>query len=176
MRQEVPQDYERTDEVIRLAFLSAEHTDHNEHKLVQRLRKSPHFDANLSLVAVLEGEIIGHILFTPIEIRSPEGIRRDSLALAPVSVLPEHRRKGVGSKLILAGHKMARRAGYLSVILLGHPSFYPKFGYRPAHEWGITAPLNVPPEAFMALELAPQGLSMSEGVVAYPPEFGIKVS
>lgn len=171
IRSEVPQDYESVNTATKAAFLKAEHTDGNEHNLVARLRQSISFNPNLSLVAEINTQIVGHILFTPIQILSDSGIAHPSLALAPVSVSPEFQKIGIGAALIQEGHKIAKEQGYPSVILLGHPAYYPKFGYKPASQWGIHAPFEVPDEAFMALELIEGSLAKVSGTVKYPKEF-----
>ncbi|MCX6138563.1 MAG: N-acetyltransferase [Ignavibacteriales bacterium] len=171
IRQEAPADYEAVQEIVRLAFLAAPHADGTEHLLVERLRKSKHFIPALSLVAEVDGRCVGHILFSTITIRSGN-IVHESLALAPVSVLPDLQRTGIGGKLIGAGHAVARQLGCDSIILVGHAEYYPRFGYRPASTWGITSSFDVPDECFMALELVPGALSSVSGVVEYPAEFG----
>lgn len=95
----------------------------------------------------------------------------DSLALAPVSVAPEVHRKGVGSQLILAALEKAKQLGYHSVIVLGHPDYYPKFGFKPASLWKIRAPFEVPDEVFMVLELTENALEHTQGIVQYSKAF-----
>jgi predicted N-acetyltransferase YhbS len=94
-----------------------------------------------------------------------------SLALAPVAVLPEYQNQGIGGKLIMEGHRLARELGYGSVIVVGHPAYYPRFGYKPASRWNITASFEVPDEAFMALELLEGGLKDVSGEIEYVKEF-----
>jgi predicted N-acetyltransferase YhbS len=172
IRQEVSADYASVYEVIKAAFSNAEYTDHDEHNLVVRLRNSTAMIPELSLIAVDADNngIVGHILFTKNKIIGDKN-EYTSLALAPVSVLPEMQGKGIGEKLILEGHKIALELGFNSVIVLGHPGYYPRFGYVPASRFGITAPFDVPDEAFMACELTAHALSGVEGVVEYPKEF-----
>jgi putative acetyltransferase len=124
----------------------------------------------LSLVAESGGVIVGHILFFPIHIRSQAGLH-PSLALAPVSVLPEFQNQGIGSRLVKAGLEICRNRGDRSVIVLGHKKYYPRFGFTPAGQWGIRCPFPSLPDSFMALELAPEGLAGVEGLVEYPAEF-----
>tara|TARA_R110000868_G_scaffold241291_2_gene495853 strand:+ start:1098 stop:1637 length:540 start_codon:yes stop_codon:yes gene_type:complete len=173
IRQEQPSDYGRTEVVVQKAFLNAEHTDGDEFRLVGRLRKAEDFIPNLSLVAVREDEIVGHILFTPIFIEVPDKSLAKSLALAPVSVHPDFQGNKIGARLINEGHDAARRLGHRSVILLGHPGYYPRFGYKPASMWRIKPPFEVTDDAFMALELVPGALAGVEGTVKYPPAFGL---
>ena len=165
IRKETPNDHEQVRKILALAF-----GRENEGRLVERLRKSPRFVPELSLVAEIGDEIIGHILFFPIAVKS-DGPQHSSLALAPVSVVPEYQGKGIGSQLITEGLKRAKELGYQSVIVPGHPEYYPKFGFKPASEWNIRAPFEVPDEAFLAIELEEDGLRGVSGTVEYPDEF-----
>jgi predicted N-acetyltransferase YhbS len=173
IRTETEKDFAATEEVVRQAFVGVEHSDGSEPALVARLRKSTAFVPELSLVAECKGVLVGHILFTKLEVVSDDKQVHDSLALAPVSVLPSCQRMGVGSALIEEGHKRAASLGFRSVILLGHPDYYPRFGYEKASKWKIKAPFDVPDESFMARELVESGLSAASGVVKYPPAFGL---
>ena len=93
------------------------------------------------------------------------------MALAPVAVLPEFQKQGIGSELIREGLKACQQLGYDSVIVLGHPEYYPKFGFKQADTWGIKDPFGAPAEAFMALELKKGALEGASGIVEYPDEF-----
>lgn len=115
-------------------------------------------------------EIVGHILLSKIKINNDNQFA-ESLALAPVSVLPEYQNKGIGRLLILEALKKAKELEYNSVVVLGHPEYYPKFGFEKASSWGIKAPFEVPEEAFMALELQENALYNISGVVEYPSAF-----
>lgn len=134
-----------------------------------RLRNSTAFVPELSLVAVVDDEIVGHIMFTKIVIKA-EKKTHTSLVLAPVAVLPKMQGKGIGGELILEGHKVAQALGFTSVILVGHPGYYPRFGYIRASSFGITLPIEVPDEAFMACQLTENALSEVNGVVEFPQE------
>jgi predicted N-acetyltransferase YhbS len=166
VRQEQEKDHEAVYQVVKTAFETMELADGDEQDLVNRLRKGEAFIPELSLVAECDGKIIGHILFTKMKIGA-----HPSLALAPVAVLTEYQNQGVGGKLIVAGHRIARELGHDSVILVGHPAYYPRFGYKLASKWGIKAPFDVPDEAFMALELVEGGLTGVSGMIEYAPEF-----
>ena len=131
------------------------------------LRGTPDY---LSLVATIGKQVVGHILFTPITI---EPARNCPIAgLAPMAVRPEHQRSGIGGQLIRAGLKECRRSGYSAVVVLGHPEYYPRFGFVPAHTFGLTCEFPSPPEAFMAIELEPKALGGIRGLVRYLPQFG----
>ncbi len=142
----------------------------NESRLVDALRESKHFIPELSLVACLGDEIVGHILFTHVTV-GRDSRARPALSLAPMSVVPGHQRQGIGSALIKAGLEEARRLGHSVVIVLGHVDFYPRFGFVPASRAGIKAPFRVHDEAFMVGELRAGALEGMRGEVAYPPEF-----
>ncbi|WP_421774152.1 GNAT family N-acetyltransferase [Gracilimonas sp.] len=170
IRRETKTDHSDVFELIKEAFEGEEYSDQTEHLLVERLRNSDAFIPELSLVAELKGEIVGHILFTRILIKS-EQQKWESLALAPVTVLPEYQGKGIGGRLIEAGHEAAREEGFASVVLVGHAGYYPRFGYRPCADFGITLPFEIPSENCMAIELEPDALKDVHGLVRYPDEF-----
>jgi predicted N-acetyltransferase YhbS len=171
IRKENPFDHNWVVELTEKAFATLEISDHNEGKLVDKLRKAPTFIEELSIVAELNGEVVGHILFTPVLIDN-NWQQFQSLVLAPVSVLPEFQKMGIGGQLIIAGHQKAKELGFQSVILLGHPDYYPRFGYKPASTWGIKTHYELPSDdVFMAVELTEGALSNVSGMVIFPPEF-----
>ncbi|WP_147803856.1 GNAT family N-acetyltransferase [Alkalicoccus halolimnae] len=171
IRQERPEDYEKTEKLVREAFLKEERSDQTEHLLVRRIRQSEAFIPELSLVAFdSEKEMTGHILLSEITITG-EDKTTASLALAPMSVLPAHQKKGIGSRLIHEALEKAKELGWHSVIVLGHKDYYPKFGFRQAQLWNIRAPFDVPEEVFMALELTEHALGNAQGTVHYSSAF-----
>lgn len=170
IRQEQIQDYEKVFEVIEAAFKNVEYSDQSEPFLVNRLRQSDAFTPELSLVAIVDGEIAGHILLTKITIKNIDE-NYPSLALAPVSVLPELQGQGIGSQLIKAAHQKAKALGHQSIILLGHKDYYPKFGYRQTADFDIKLPFDVPKENCMAIELVENALQNVSGTVIYPKAF-----
>ena len=165
LRQEKAENYSSIKKVNDLAFGQPD-----EGILVDKLRKNPAFIKELSLVAELNGEIIGHILFFPIWIEEGQN-RFRSLALAPMSVLPGFQNKGIGGQLVIKGLESSRNLGFKSVIVLGHSAYYPKFGFVVASRYEIKSPFDVPDEVFMAIELEPDGLKGVSGIVEYPKEF-----
>lgn len=167
IRQETKKDYEEVYNVVKTAFETAEHSDGNEQELVVALRKSNSFIPDLSLIAVQDNKTIGYILFTKIEIGEYE-----ELALAPLGILPEYQRQGIGKRLIEEGHKIARKLGYHYSIVLGSEKYYPKFGYIPASQYGIIAPFEVQNKNFMAIKLNYSNKEIS-GIVKYAKEFGV---
>lgn len=172
IRQEEPKDRHEVFYLVQKAFKNLEISNHREGYLVKRLRRMAGFDPRLSLVAQEEERIVGHILLTPmaVEETGPEENSFLALSLAPLSVHPDFQNQGIGSKLICEALKRAKELGYPSVILAGHPGYYPRFGFRPAKEFGLMAPFEVPDNAFLALELIP-GAFKQGGKAVYPPEF-----
>ena len=167
IRKETENDYKEVYNVVKTAFETAEHSDGNEQDLVNELRNSDNFIPELSLVAIENNKIVGYILFTKIELGN-----NTEIALAPLAVLPEYQKQGVGSKLIEEGHKIAKKLGYHFSIVLGSEKYYPKFGYVPAIQYGIEAPFDVFSENFMAKKLNDTNTEI-RGVVRYAKEFGI---
>ena len=161
IRPELPADTAAVRRVNEAAFESPDEAD-----LVDRLRERA--ASYLALVAVLEGEVVGHIAFSPITLDpARSGLR--ALGLAPMAVLPAHQRRGIGSRLVRDGLEAARRAGAEAVFVLGHPTYYPRFGFEPAAGRGIRDAYGAPPEAFMALELVPGALRGATGTAHYDP-------
>lgn len=139
-----------------------------EADLVDRLRKAAH--PSVSLVAVLEGEVVGHILFTPVSLDGHPQVKL--FGLAPMAVAPRQQRKGIGSALVQAGLEACGKAGFEAGVVLGHPEYYPRFGFRPAYSgFGITSTYGVPDEVFLALELVPGSLQGRSGTVHYHEAF-----
>ncbi len=124
----------------------------------------------LSLVAVQDDVVVGHIAFSPVEITS-ENSNFEAIALAPMAVLPTYQSKGIGSQLVLAGVNECRRLGHEIIVVLGHPNYYPRFGFVPASRKGIKCEFEVPDEAWMVLELREGALAGRQGLVSFQPEF-----
>jgi putative acetyltransferase len=145
------------------AFGAVEEAD-----LVDRLRADGHVLS--SLVAEIEGNLAGHIMFSRMWINTSPGLI-SAVALAPVAVHPEHQRKGIGGLLIQRGLELLRDRGEKIVIVAGHPDYYPKFGFSREKAKFLKSPF--PLEAFMAMELSAGALDGIQGSVVYPPAFGI---
>ncbi|PCJ91245.1 MAG: GNAT family N-acetyltransferase [Flavobacteriaceae bacterium] len=170
IRQEKDNDFKEVFNLIEKAFKTEKYSNHKEQFLVERLRKSDAFIPELSMVAEIDGKIVGHTLVTKLKIKN-ETNEFDSLALAPVSVLPEFQKRGIGEKLIVESHKKAKELGHKSIVLLGHENYYPRFGYEQADKYGIEIPFEVPKENCMVIELIENGLNGVSGTVEYPKEF-----
>ena len=167
IRQENEKDYKQIYNVVKTAFEKAEHSDGNEQDLVGNLRNGDGYIPELSLVAEIDGKIVGYIMFTKILISENEEI-----ALAPLAVLPEYQKQGIGSNLIDYGHKIAKELGYHYSVVLGSEKYYPKFGYIPAINYGIKPPFDVSSNNFMAIKLNDNNAPVN-GIVRYSKEFGI---
>jgi putative acetyltransferase len=163
IREERPEDARAVAEVNERAFGQPE-----EARLVAELRRRG--ASEVSLVAEREGKVVGHILFTRVTLGDPR-FAGAAAGLAPMAVLPEEQRAGIGSALVRTGLARCAERGFAAVVVLGHPEYYPRFGFRPAHEFGLRCRYEVPPEAFMALELVPGALAGIDGVVDYHPAF-----
>jgi putative acetyltransferase len=151
-------------EVNRLAF-----GQKAEAQLVQELRDGGY--VRLSLVAEWELRIVGHILFSQIAIITPDGDSLEAVSLAPMAVLPEFQRRGVGSLLVREALAQLQRNGQRIVVVLGHPEYYPRFGFSAELARPLACPYDVPPAAWLALELAPNSLRDVVGRVEYSPPF-----
>jgi putative acetyltransferase len=165
IRAETPADYDAVHEVNVSAF-----ERDSEAKLVAAIRQSDDFIPELSLVAVSDAKIAGHILFSRVHIQTPSA-NVAALALAPLAVLPDYQNQGIGSALVQYGLQEARRLGHKIAIVLGHPNYYPRFGFVPSVQFCITSPFPVADEVFMVQELVPGALVGINGMVKYPPTF-----
>jgi putative acetyltransferase len=124
----------------------------------------------LSLVAAQDDRIVGHILFSPVMIESEGELCASAVGLAPMAVLPELQKQGIGSRLVKHGLEQCRKAGYQCVVVLGHAEYYPRFGFLPASRYGLKCVYDVPDEVFMAIELREGALAGRAGIVKYQPE------
>ena len=162
VRQETASDAEAVFRVERAAF-----GEEDEARLVEALRAGGH--VLLSLVADVDGEIVGHIVFSPMMIEAEAGSRYEAVCLGPLAVAPSRQRQGIGGALVKAGLAELRLGGHGAVFLLGHPSYYPRFGFRPAREFDVH--YQDDRDAFMAVELYPGALEGVSGRVRFAPEF-----
>jgi putative acetyltransferase len=161
IRKERPGDIPAIRHVNQLAFGRDQEAD-----MVDALRANG--AAWLSLVATLNDEVVGHIMYSPLEIGQVRGA-----GLGPIAVHPEHQRQGIGSALIEAGNLQLREAGCPFVVVLGHADFYPRFGFRPARPLGISCEWDVPDDTFMVLALHPERMQGVSGLARYRVEFSM---
>lgn len=135
-----------------------------EGKIVDALRSNG--AALLSLVATLDGQVVGHVMYSPLSIGGVTGA-----ALGPMAVLPEYQRQGIGSKLVMAGSQKLENAGCPFVIVVGHAGYYSRFGFKPASRRGITCEWEVPDDVFMLLILDEPTMRDVSGLAKYRHEF-----
>ena len=165
IRNRKPTDDHEIYTLVKKAFASMPQASGDEQNLVGRLRKSLGYVPELELVAEQDGKIVGHIMLTTIRIGGTE-----QLILAPLAVAPDCQKRGIGGALIQKAHATARKSGYSLILLVGHPTYYPRFGYRPASEFGLTCASEIPPECFMAVDLTGKGTNF-DAFVAFPSVF-----
>lgn len=170
VRSETTADIDRIRDVVRACFASPGQDGSPEANLVDAIRTAPAFDPELSLVAELDGQVIGHLLFSPCSIEAPR-CSTPALALAPLAVLPGHETARTGTLLMREGLRRCAERGHRIVIVLGHAKYYRRFGFRPANDLGIHPPWQVAPANFQVLALEPGALDGVTGIVRYPPAF-----
>ncbi len=163
IRKEEPADIDAVRRLNELAFGGP-----LEAGIVDRLRER--CEDLISLVAEEEGSVVGHILFSPVEIESGDKMY-PGMGLAPMAVLPDYQRQGIGSELVRAGLAEVRERDCFFVIVLGHPEYYPRFGFEPASKHGIGCEWEVPDEVFMILVLDEARFPEAGGRARYRPEF-----
>lgn len=163
IRPETPEDIAAIHRVNELAFGRLGEAD-----LVDALREEAR--PFLSLVADQDGQVVGHICFTPVTIES-EGGSFTAMGLAPMAVVPGLQNEGIGSQLVRSGLEECRRIGHDVVVVLGHSEYYPRFGFLPASRKGLRCEYPVPDEVFMVVELSPDALAGRTGLVKYHPAF-----
>ncbi|MGE0750758.1 MAG: GNAT family N-acetyltransferase [Variibacter sp.] len=166
IRRETPSDIQAIARANDKAFGGAD-----ESALIDRLRADGL--VAVSLVAEDDSDIVGHILLSRLAVTASERHLR-ALALAPMAVVPERQRQGVGTALVRASIDAARTAKADVIVVLGHPDFYPRFGFSAARAVKLAAPFSG--DAFMVLELVPGVLGDGAGTVTYPPAFGISTA
>ena len=161
IRTEEPADIPRIHAVNVAAFESPA-----EATIVDALRLQPDV---ISIVAEEDGAVVGHIMFSPVQLRGADDVR--AMALAPMAVVPARQRAGIGSALVRDGLARCRQHGVEALFVVGHPEYYPRFGFTAASGFGITCEFEVPDEAFMALELVPGVLNGKTGQVFFNEAF-----
>ena len=159
IREERPDDIAAIRDVNKRAFAQTQ-----EANIVDALRSNG--AVLLSLVATLDGHVVGHILYSPATVGGVAGA-----ALGPMAVVPRHQREGIGSRLVEAGNQRIRDAGWPFIIVLGHANFYPRFGFKTASTHGVTCNWEVPDDVFMLRVLDEQQMRGVTGRAKYRDEF-----
>jgi len=164
IREEQHQDIHAIREVNIQAF-----GQNQEAHLIDKIRRR--CNDLISLVALIKDTIVGHICFSPATIESKAKKTIRGMGLAPMAVLPAYQRQGVGTELVQVGIARVRKKGFPFIIVLGHASYYPRFGFEPASHYRIRCEWDVPDTVFMILLLDESEMRESEGLARYLPEF-----
>ncbi len=160
---------ENTEDITAVRQVNEQAFGHpHEAVLVDALRQFAH--PFISLVAIDGGQVVGHICFSPVTIEGDSSVWQ-AMGLGPIAVLLEYQRLGIGSQLVRAGLKACQRLGSEIVLVVGHPEYYPRFGFRTAGEKGLRCEYEVADEAFMVAELRPGALHGVKGLVKYHEAF-----
>lgn len=164
VRQITEADFSPVYNLIKTAFETAEHRDGDEQDFAVNLRNGANYIPQLDLVAQLNGELIGHIMFTKTYVTQPDGSKYNTLLVAPLAVLLEYRHLGAGSALMARGLELAKSMGYQAAFLCGDPNYYQRLGYQPTHLYGIHHE-SIPDNYVMVCELVPACLTKVTGIV-----------
>lgn len=163
IRLEKENDYRSVEYVTREAFWNIYKPGCDEHLIVHKIRKVPAFIKELSFVACDNDEIVGNIIYSKAKVVNDEDKEFEVLCMGPISVLPSYQRQGIGSLLMNYSIKKAKELGYKSIIILGNPKYYHRFGFKNAKEYLIQTSMGDNFEEFMALELCFGGLNGISG-------------
>lgn len=164
VRQTTEADYTTVYDLIKTAFLTAEHRDGDEQDFAVNLRSGEGYIPELDLVAEIDGQLMGHIMLTKTYVARPDGSQYDTLMVAPLSVLLEYRSTGVGSALMQEGLRLAMTMGYETAFLVGDPNYYQRFGYQPTQLFGISHE-SIPGEYVLVKEMKEKALNGVEGII-----------
>ncbi len=165
IRPERQGEYEIVERIHALAF-----GGQAEARVVAQVRGSPFYIPELSLVALVEGRPVGHILFSEVGLQDEQGLMRRVVVLAPLAVHPELQNQGAGKRLVEAGLAGLEARGVPLVLVRGHARYYPRFGFVPSVQLGIRPPFEVAPEEYMARPLSAYTPAY-RGRVRYPAAF-----
>lgn len=167
IRPEQASDFPEVYELVETAFESAPHADGDEQDYVQKLRDSPNYISELALVAEGDGELIGHIMLTRLDVDTENG-PRETLLLSPLAVAAPYRSRGVGAALVRESLSRAAALQHRAVLVVGDPDYYPRFGFRCSLDVGIHNRNGFDDRNVMACALAEGGLENLSGSVAFP--------
>lgn len=145
---------------VKEAFETAAVSDGKEQDFVDMLRASENYIPELALIAMDEEQIIGHIMLTKFAFNG-------MLLLAPLTVKLDYRNQGVGTKLIQKSFKLAKEMNYTSVVLVGDPGYYGRFGFKPSIEFGIICTNDIPSQYVQAIELQEGALDLINGTISF---------
>lgn len=169
VRAETPADYEAVREVVNMAFPD---DDEDIAALIDALRAQPDYTPELSLVAELDGAIVGHIIFSDARIETTDGGVVPAKSLGPLAVHPDCQGQGVGTQLGTEGLEACRRLGHRIAVVIGHSTYYPRFGFQRGRPLGIEMALGRLEQSRMIVELVPGALDGVRGTVYFSPVLG----
>ena len=167
-------DYSATETMTREAFWNLYRPGSVEHLILHNLRNSTNYIHDLDLVALVDNEVVGHIISTKAKVVDVHNTEHEILCVGPLSVLPTFQKKGIGSALMNHSILVAKKLGFTGMILFGNPDYYHRFGFRNAQEYGITTKEGQNFEPFMALELQTNGLMYNNGMFIEDSAFEIQ--
>lgn len=178
LRLEQEKDIDIVEQLTRKAFWRDERIEKigvgcDEHYLEHTLRLAPEFVKELNFVAEINGELVGNIMYSISHIELEDGSLHEVLNFGPLSVLPKYQKQGVGSALMRHSMEVAKRLGYGAVLFFGHPTYYPRFGFKEAKEFGVTTKEGKNFPAFMAMELIEGDLTGKQGKFIESPLFEV---
>ena len=168
IRPETVDDFPAVREVVNLAFANDEESIAD---LIEALRAEPGYTPELSLVAVRDGAIVGHVIFSEARIETDSGVI-PAMALGPLCVHPDWQQRGIGGQLVREGFEACRRLGHRIAVVIGHSTYYPRFGFQRGRPLGIEMSLGRLEQSRMVMELAPGALDGVRGMVYFSPVFG----
>lgn len=163
LRYETVSDYSTVEELTREAFWNHHVPGCDEHYLLHVIRKADSFIRELDIVAEVNGEIVGNIVYTKAKIVDDKGAYHNVISFGPISVLPAFQGKGIGSILIEYTKAMAKGLGYTAILIYGDPDYYSRFGFTAAENYKIGTSDNMYAVPLQALELYPGALSNISG-------------
>jgi putative acetyltransferase len=166
IRRERPEEFPQIYDLVKVAFQTAKRSDGKEQDFVNQLRTAAGYMPELALVAEEKGKLIGHIMLSKGHIVNGAD-KYEILYLAPISVILEYRNKEIGSNLIKESFKLAKGMGYKSVLLVGDPAYYHRFGFKSAITFGIKPTHEIPDENVMAFELVSGALKGISGTTDF---------
>lgn len=163
IRETKPEDYRKVEELTREAFWNHHVPGCDEHLLVHKLHESDIYIPELDFVAEMDGGIVGNIVYAKAAIVDESGAEHEVVSFGPLAVLPEYQRMGVGSRLVEHSLEEARKLGYAAVVIFGSKEYYPRFGFLPARDFGVTTADGRFAAAHMICELEPGALRDIKG-------------
>ncbi len=173
LRREFKEDFRKVETLTREAFWNVYHPGCSEHFLVHEIRLTEAFIPELDIVAERDKQLVGHIIYTRSKVITTPHCSFETITFGPISVLPAYQRQGIGSALIRHTLSIAKQMSFRAIIIFGDPSYYRRFGFRSASDFGITTADGQSFDAFMVLELYEGSMKGISGVFQHDPVFNV---